>query len=377
LKTHLKLTALACMVAVGGNVRAQSTVAMYGLIDTGLMYVHNSAGRSSQLAMTDGGEQPSRWGFKVNEDLGGGNRVVATLEGGFNVNSGKLGQGGLLFGRQVFVGLSNDRWGTVTLGRQYDPLIFLVQPIQGDYWLGSVFSTPGDIDNADTSIRINNAVQWASPNWAGLQMRALYAFGGVAGSVGSGQTYSGAATYAFGPVIAAVGFLHIDNGNTSLSTRGASSAGSLFNSSVNGAYTTARSINITRAGASYTIGPVLLGGYYSFSEYNPDASSTFTQSQKYHVASIYALWTVTPTFQTQIGYTYMKSMGDSSAKYNQFGLAADYVLSKRTDVYAFGGYAHASGTNGSGSAQAVIGSWDIDSGKSVQGMLMVGFRHKF
>jgi predicted porin len=377
LRTCLRVTAAACFAVAGAGAHAQSSVTLYGIIDTGLMYVHNSAGHSSQWAMTDGGEQPSRWGFKVSEDLGGGNKVIATLESGFNVNTGKLGQGGLLFGRQAFVGLSNSNWGTVTLGRQYDPLIFLVQPVQGDYWLGGVFSSPGDIDNADSSIRINNAVQWTSPNWGGLQMRALYGFGGIAGSVGSGQTYSGAASYTFGPVTAAAGYLHIDNGNVDLSTRGTSSAGSLFNSSVNSAYATARSINVTRAGAAYTIGPVVLGGYYSFSEYNPDSSSTFTRSEKYHNGSIYALWNVTPAFQTQIGYTYMKSTGDSSAKYNQFGIAADYLLSKRTDVYAFGGYTHASGTNGSGPAQAVVGSWDIDSGKSTQGLLMVGFRHKF
>jgi predicted porin len=117
--------------------------------------------------------------------------------------------------------------------------------------------------------------------------------------------------------------------------------------------------------------------YYSFSEYNPDAASTFTRTEKYHVGSVYAVWNVTPSFQTEVGYTYMKSMGDSSAKQNQVGLAVDYLLSKRTDVYAFGGYAHSSGTNGSGPAQAVIGSWDIDSGASTQGLVMVGVRHKF
>ncbi|WP_321795116.1 porin [Caballeronia sp. J97] len=377
MKAYANIVAATCLVAAGASAHAQSSVTLYGIVDTGLMYVHNSAGHSTQFAMTNGGEQPSRWGLKTSEDLGGGFKVVATLENGFDPNTGKLGQGGLMFGRQAFVGVSKDTWGTVTFGRQYEPLTFIVQPIQGDYYLGGVFTSPGDIDNADSSIRINNGVQWMSPNWAGLQMGAMYSFGGIAGSVGSGQTYSGAASYTFGPATAAVGYLHIDNGNSSLSTRGASSASSLFNSSVNSAYKTARSINIARAGGAYTIGPVVLGGYYSFSEYSPDAASTFTRTEKYHVGSVYAVWNVTPAFQTEIGYTYMKSLGDSSAKQNQIGLAVDYLLSKRTDVYAFGGYAHASGTNGSGPAQAVIGSWDIDSGASTQGLVMVGIRHKF
>jgi predicted porin len=377
MKAFTKVAAAACLTAGSAGAYSQSSVTLYGIVDTGLMYVHNSAGHSTQFAMTNGGEQPSRWGIKTSEDLGGGLKVVATLENGFDPNSGKLGQGGLMFGRQAFVGLSKDKWGALTFGRQYEPLTFLVQPIQGDYYLGGVFTSPGDIDNADSSIRINNGVQWLSPNWAGLQLGAMYSFGGVAGSVGSGQTYSGAASYTFGPVTAAAGYLHIDNGNTGLSTRGTSSASSLFNSSVNSAYRTARSIDIARAGGAYTIGPVILGGYYSFSEYSPDAASAFTRSEKYHVGSVYAVWNVTAAFQTEIGYTYMKSTGDSSARQNQFGLAVDYLLSKRTDVYAFGGYAHASGNNGSGAAQAVIGSWDIDSGASSQGLLMVGMRHKF
>nr|WP_245004853.1 porin [Paraburkholderia sacchari] len=364
-------------MAAGVQAYAQSSVTLYGIVDNGLMYVHNSGGHSTQLAMTQGGEQPSRWGLKTSEDIGGGLSVITKLENGFDPNTGKLGQGGLMFGRQAYVGLTNDKWGTVTFGRQYEPLTFIVQPIQGDYYLGGVFTSPGDIDNADSSIRVNNAVMWISPTWGGFNLGAEYSFGGIAGSVASGQTYSGAASYTFGPVTAAAGYLHIDNGNASLTTRGTTSAGSLFNSSVNSAYKSARSINIARAGAAWTVGPVVLGGYYSFSEYSPDSASSFKVSQKYQVGSVYAVWNVTPAFQTEIGYTYMKSHGDSSASQNQVGIAADYLLSKRTDVYAFGGYAHASGTNGSGPAQAVIGSWDIDSGASTQGLVMVGIRHKF
>ena len=41
-----------------------------------------------------------------------------TLESGFNVRGGDLGQGGRLFGRQAFVGLKSG-FGTLAFGRQY------------------------------------------------------------------------------------------------------------------------------------------------------------------------------------------------------------------------------------------------------------------
>jgi predicted porin len=45
--------------------------------------------------------------------------LVPTGEDGFELNTGKLDQSGAEFGRQAFVGLSSNRFGTVTLGRQY------------------------------------------------------------------------------------------------------------------------------------------------------------------------------------------------------------------------------------------------------------------
>ncbi|WP_106313629.1 porin [Paraburkholderia sp. BL18I3N2] len=356
---------------------AQSTVTLYGIVDTSIMYIHNSGGHSTQIGMASGAESGSRFGLKGTEDLGGGLKAVFQLENGFNSTNGNLGQGGRMFGRQAYVGLSGNGWGTVTMGRQYDPLVDLVQPVQGDNYLGGFFTSPGDIDNADNSGRINNSVKWVSPTWSGLKFEAMYALGGVAGSTGSGQTYSGAASYNIGALSLAAGYLHIDNGNVTLSSRGTSTSDSLFNSSVNSAYSSSRSINIARAGGNYVLGSVTLGGYYSFSQYNSDGSSTFTNTQKYHNGEVYAVWQVSPTVLTEVGYDYMKSSGDSSAKQHQFSIGADYFLSKRTDVYAVAAYAHASGENGAGSAQAVIGSNDVDSGSNKQALVVVGLRHRF
>ncbi|RQR24032.1 porin [Burkholderia sp. Bp9142] len=363
---------------MAAHAHAQSTVTLYGIVDTGLMYVHNSGGKSTQLMMASGTESGSRWGLKGSEELGGGLKAIYQIENGFNSTSGRLGQGGRMFGRQAYVGLSDaGGWGSVTLGRQYDPLIDLVQPVQGDNYLGGFFSSPGDIDNADNSVRVNNAIKWSSPIWSGLQFSAMYSFGGVAGATGSGQTYSGAAAYTNGPLAVAAGFLHVDNGNGSAAQRANTSADSLFNSSVNAAYASARSVNIARAGGRYALGAFTLGGYYSYSQYNPDASSAFGRSEKYHNGSVYGVWQASPALLAEVGYNYLRSLGDSSAKYHQFSVGADYNVSKRTDIYTVASYGHATGQSGAGAAQAVIGSMDIDAGKSAQVIVTVGLRHRF
>lgn len=73
----------------------------------------------------------------------------------------------------------------------------------------------------------------------------------------------------------------------------------------------------------------------------------------------------------------MKWNGDSSAKYNQFSVAGDYVLSDRTDVYAIVGYNHASGQNGLAQTEAVTGAFDINSGESSQVLTMISIKHRF
>jgi predicted porin len=72
---------------------------LYGVIDEGFDYTNNVLG-SHNYALQSGLAQGSRWGLKGAEDIGGGLRAIFQLENGFNVNNGRLLQGGLEFGRQ-------------------------------------------------------------------------------------------------------------------------------------------------------------------------------------------------------------------------------------------------------------------------------------
>lgn len=373
---HLKFSTVAAAAVACSGVHAQSSVTLYGILDTGLLYVHNVAGKSNRLSLSSGNYLGDRWGLKGNEDLGGGLSAVFQLESGFNIDNGTLGQGSRLFGRQAYMGLTKTGLGTVTLGRQYDPTVDLIEPVQGN-WFMEYFSTPGDIDNTQNSARFNNSVKYRSPDFGGLVGEALYSFGGVAGSVASGQGYSGAVSYTHGAFSIAAGYFYLNNGIASSSTRGTSSVDSLFATSVNSAYSTASSIASARIGSKYDFGVVQVGGYFSQTSYKSDAQSKFTGTENYRDYNAYALWRTSPFLFAEFGYNFLQASGNSDSHYHQITAALDYFLSKRTDLYLSAGYTRASGQNGAGKAQAVIGPSDIDAGRSTQALVMAGIKHKF
>ncbi|RQR24091.1 porin [Burkholderia sp. Bp9142] len=378
-------------LALSGMASAQSTVTLYGVIDTGVIYVNHQSGRDNFVGMKQGTMSGNRWGVRGEEDLGSGLKAVFVLENGFNSANGALNQGGREFGRQAFVGLSSDRFGTIRLGRQYDPVVDTVQGLTADAYIASTAGTPGDVDNYDNSLRVSNAVKYLSPVYAGLQFEALYAFGNNAGATGQGQAWGGAVSYKSGPLAAAAGYFHTNNPSAGRTTTKASNWGvtsssdSIFDGPINNGYTTAHSIAIFRAAAQYTAGPFVLGASYSNAQYKHDAFSAFQSNETYNVGSGYVTYWVNPAWRLSAGYTYMRASGDTSAIYHQVGLGTDYALSKRTDVYLIGSYQHASGTqatyNSAGQrvlqpAQASIGSFGY-AGTSTQELVQIGLRHRF
>lgn len=377
------------LLGAAGAAHAQSSVTLYGLIDDSIQYVHNADTSNNNLwNMFSGNLQGSRWGMKGTEDLGGGLKAIFQLESGFDPNTGKSSQGGRLFGRQAYVGVTHDAYGTFTAGRQYDPVVDLVQPLTADNYFGSTFTTPGDVDNNDNSSRTSNAIKYVSPVWSGFQFEGMYALGGVAGSTGAGQTWSGAATWSGGPFSVAAGYIRMDAGNTAAS-RGTGwnsatvpTSGATFDSQINNGYATAKSVSIASTAAQYVTGPFTFNLRYSFAQYKPDAFSAFTEQEKFHVVGGYAGYQLTPAMLLGLGYTWTHGAGDTSANYHQVSLGGDYNLSKRTDLYLVGAYQHASGTQRTGlnstqEAGASIGSYGYDAGSKTQEIVSLGIRHKF
>ncbi|SDE22010.1 porin [Paraburkholderia lycopersici] len=386
--------ALVLAIAAAGattaiSARAQGSVTLYGIVDAGIAYVHNAQGASGQnqstlVKLSSGNLSGSRWGLRGSEDLGNGLAAIFQLENGFNVGTGALGQGSREFGRKSIVGLASATWGTLTLGRQYDPLVDLVQPVTADGPFGGVFGTPGDLDNYDNSLRVSNSVKYTSPVVAGLQFEALYGFGGVAGATGSGQTYSFGAAYSNGPLSLAAGYFFANGGSTLTSgvRTWASSSDSLFNTVINQGFASASSIQIVRAGGSYAVGALSFGLAYSNTQYADDAYSTFHQTAKFNSGSAFLNYQATAALRAGVGYNYTSLTGPASAHYNQVNLGGGYSLSKRTDLYALAGYQKASGRTldakgASVAAQASIGDFGVSAGADNQALVVVGIRHKF
>ncbi|MGU7774267.1 porin [Burkholderia sp. MR1-5-21] len=385
---RLTLLALPAALAAGGA-HAQSSVTLYGIVDAGIAYVHNaqnaSGGNASNLVkFSSGNLSGSRWGLKGTEDLGGGLAALFQIENGFNVGTGALGQGGREFGRKSVVGLTNNTWGTVTLGRQYDPVVDVVQGLTADNYYGGVFATPGDLDNYDNSLRVSNSVKYTSPLISGFQLEALYGLGGVAGATGSGRTYSFGLSYANGPLSLGAGYFFA-NGGTSTANgvrTWSSSSDTLFNTVINQGFSSAKSIQIVRVAGQYVLGPATFGLAYSNTQYGADTLSAFNQTAKFNNGSAFFNWQFSPALRAGVGYNYTSLTGPTSAHYNQVNLGGDYALSKRTDLYALFGYQKASGRtlNASGAivkAAASVGSYGVNSGTDTQELAIVGIRHKF
>ena len=175
--------ALASVPAVS---QAQSSVTLYGIVDAGITYVSNTGG-SHVVKFDDGIAYGNRFGFKGNEDLGGGLSAVFVLESGFHLGSGQLAFGGAEFGRQAYVGLQN-QWGTLSFGNQLD----LTNEMLGIYnisaWGSGYAIHQGDFDRMNGD-RLPNSVKFLSNDFAGFTFGGMYSFGGVAGDFQIGRAH--------------------------------------------------------------------------------------------------------------------------------------------------------------------------------------------
>jgi predicted porin len=369
---------------------AQSRVTLYGLIDEAVMYTSNVTGGKKVFLDTLGGATPSRWGLQGVEDLGGGLSTIFTMESGINLNNGAFSLGNTPFGRQIFVGLSHPNYGSLTFGRQYDMIFYFAQPVTGVYLIGSAPSMhPGDLDNTGNTIRTNNAIRYMSPEFHGLSFGGLYSVGGIPGNTTANSGYSLGAQYVFGGLKVAGAFQYFKNPTSSTAGQGfftnnVSGATTLANS-LNKAYSTATAYQVGVIGASYTIGPVIVGGSFSNTQYANLGSGFHNGMVRFNIFDAGVRYSYSPFVTFGLGYNYTISNGVTAADgklvgnqhYNQvFGLA-DYLLSKRTDIYFTWAWQAASGTSSVGTpAVADIGNLG-DSSTNHQFMVRLSLRHRF
>ncbi|WP_207003067.1 porin [Trinickia mobilis] len=378
------LIALAVTSAVAVPAFAQSSVTLYGIIDTGITYVNNTGG-AHQFKMSSGVIQGSRWGLKGVEDLGGGTKAIFQLEDGFNVGTGTLAQGGREFGRQAYVGLTNDNYGTLTLGRQYDPVVDNAQPTTFNGQWGAYFSHPADIDNTDNGFRINNAVKYVSPRFYGVQAEGMYAFGGVAGQFSQSSTIGGGLNYQGGPLYIGAGYFFAKNPGTQFNDGNfvGNQANAANPNQLNGIWglvgqpTSMQSISV---GATYALGAALFGANWSNVRFE-NSNNVVGNTVYFNSAELWGQYNITPALTGGLGYTYTQGkvdLTDKKPKYGQLNAIIDYHLSKRTDVSLMGIYQHAMGGGVTADIYAAqFGGTTGASSTKNQLAARVGIRHKF
>ena len=379
-----KMVLIAGMLSgIAGAAQAQSNVVIYGIVDLGLNFTNNAGGNRA-YQMESGYPSGSRIGVKGKEDLGGGLSAVFQLENGFDADTGGLGQGGRLFGRQAFVGLSSKQLGTLTMGRQYDSVVDFLGPLTASgNWGGYLFSHPFDNDNTDNSFRVNNTVKYTSADYGGFKFGGLVGLGETAGAQRNNMTYSLGAQYVNGPWAVAAAYM-------SNMLPGASATGSIAENDANFLAYQQRTAG---AGINYTVGNATYGFVYSNTNFTNPLSSVYVgpitpafgslNRLVFNNYELNAKYQLTPALSLAAMYTFTQGKFNTSEanfkpKWHTLGLMADYEFSRRTDVYAQAVYQQVAGKDtGSVLDRAYIpGATDVSSAAR-QGMLRLGLRHKF
>ena len=211
------LAAVAVLGAFAGSALA-ADVQLYGLIDTGLRYLHSDADTNkdatNSFSMESGMASGSRFGFKGTEDLGNGLTVGFVLENGFTSDDGA--EKGVFFDRESSLFLQGG-FGKVAFGRMGS--INNGTSSWGKYGMISAFGTSwGDYAAQAGTWAMgaglwDNMISYQTPTFAGFTVYAQYGMGNKVTSLAnkdktvgdenestSDRYYSLGATYANGPL---------------------------------------------------------------------------------------------------------------------------------------------------------------------------------
>jgi general bacterial porin, GBP family len=382
------LFAVALLGAVTVPAYAQSSVTLYGLIDTGFVYTNSQLGHSN-FQLLSSATQNTVFGLKGSEDLGGGLHAIFKLEQGFLLNNGTQAFSGDGFGSQAWVGLQSDPYGTLTFGRQFDVMNDLVGPLTAEFntWGGSMAAHPFENDNlAANSVVINNSVKYVSPTLYGLTAETMYSFSNKAGNFANNRSYGFAVSYAQGPLNLAAGYLQLNDAG---SGTGAVNTGDFSANFV------AQRQRVWSLGGNYTFGPATVGLVWSHSQIDNAAgvfsfgtgsylggtdtsAGTLAGSLRLDNYEVNAKYALTPAVTLSGAYTYTHgAYNGSSPGWNTGMLQADYSLSKRTDFYLEGVYQNVHGAPADSILSHAMINTLSPSSTNAQVAVTVGMRHAF
>jgi predicted porin len=318
LETLMKKSLIALAVlAASGSALAQSSVTLYGRIDTSVGSIKDSAAAAPKNKATtsmfaDGKANltASRWGFRGTEDLGGGLKAGFLLESRFFPDTGAID--GVQFKGASFVSLSGS-FGEVRLGRSttvYDD-VRVVSYASNVFDSGftpasnGVFSSGGDYNS-----RFDNKITYLSPSMGGFYAGVDYALDEDAATKADKMALK--AGYRAGPMHIALGY---QDEKTIADYTGVSGSYDFGVASVSAGFNMRDSKTTAAEDTEYTFGVNVPFGAVAL-------SAGFASSK------------------TEVGSA-------TTGKASGFGLGATYTLSKRTRAYV--GYRAVEVKNAAGS----------------------------
>lgn len=301
------LLAAALVTGLAGVAHAESSVTLYGLVDAGYGYKNvetklsgayaNEKVSVRNIGARNGVMNGNRWGLKGKEDLGNGTSAIFVLESGFDLGNGTLQQGesttrevydaqgnlvgtvkdstNRLFGRQAYVGLTGESWGTFTIGRQYNAADAFVAPID-PFGTGGDLAAVGTVFGGSPSARFDNVLKYVSPNFSGFQ---------------------------FG-----LGVVHDDNRVK------VTSGGSTIKA-------TERSLGVT-TGLSYVNGPIYLGASFDYLNEKEKIAGVTTNDSKTKA------WNVGGTYDFEVVKLHLLYGGQADGAIGGVGTLAESALSE-------------------------------------------------
>lgn len=364
--------------------------------------------------MFNGGMQSSRWGLRGSRELGSGVRGFFTLESGFNLPTGQINNGltelqangstknamssntslnGQLFGRQAFVGLSDQEYGSIAFGRQYNQIydVFTTYDPVHKSDLLSPFGFSGTLGGGggvSESSRLDNSIKYK--NKAGsINYGALYAIGGVEGIKDANSGYNLNIGYEEGRV--GVQFVYENMKNVIKTDKNSNSSGSI--TSFNTVAVTNYDTEAYLLAGKYQLTDALTvkGGYEHYILKKPStalsvaalptyfgipvgaASGYSHDNQSVGIPYVGGDYKFSPKLNLAAGY-YQQNIGAISDQNRPSGtvrtvsLLADYFFDKQTDVYAGLMWSAYSGQQGS------LASGNYVKSNAIYG---AGLRYKF
>ncbi|MGF7137221.1 putative porin [Paraburkholderia sp. EB58] len=361
MRSVLRSIAFFSLVLMSRLAYSQSSITLYGIIDTGVEYYNHAAGGGSFAGMpTLTGEVPSEWGLTGVEDLGGGTKAFFKLENGFAPGTGGFNYGGREFGRQADVGLQT-AYGSLTLGRQNNMSTYAV--LNADV-IGPSIHSLYVFDNYFPNARSDNAIGYMG-KFAGVTVGATYSFGRDAAGPG-GPAATNCPGQVAGNFLACkqyTGLIAYDSSRFGVAAsydrmRGNEGASAPLTSS---AYADSRSV----VDGYFKLPSLKVGGGWIHRNLSAGAASM-----------VYNLYFFGLTY-TPIALLALDAQVD---KYIQSGVTsstelvarASYYLSRSTSVYSSVGYM-INGRNGSASVAA---GGTVETGAEQLGV-MLGVRHTF